>query len=223
MTAPGPNERNKLVARHMYLALAVARDWYRTRRHLRDDIESAAMYGLTRAVDGYDKSLNVKFETYARRAITHEIQHEIRQSRPRGYRRHGDGKRPPEVLSLIPTDEERASRPRGAASPEPELDRRESWEALLARFRPGHRPIMRLLFEDDLTITEVADVLGLTRRETLAIYSSALAGIDTKARVPLERPARAVSPPPCYVVIDEAGDMPPGLWPYLESLACPSC
>ncbi len=142
------------------------------------------MLGLTNAARAYDPQKNVKFYSFAKRVIENQMRKELIQGRPRGFRKPRDAgsSSPPKIQTLGPGAERYGVRPRGEPSPDPEPDHVEAFELLLLRFRAGVRPLLRLVFQEGLSIPEVARILGLTRREAFDCYSQALAEVDVPQR-----------------------------------------
>jgi RNA polymerase sigma factor (sigma-70 family) len=171
--------QRELASLYVPLAKKLARRFAEKRPYLADEIHSAAQLGLTLAAESYDDSLQVTFATYARKLIRNAILREIRDSGPRGFRRSRADR--PQIHSLGPSVERLAARP-GGPTVEEQAQAAEGFERLLSYFRPGHRPLLRLLFAEDLSIGEAAGELGLTRAEALALYSHALTGLGTRTR-----------------------------------------
>jgi RNA polymerase sigma factor (sigma-70 family) len=170
-----------LASRYVPLANSIARRFSANRPRSRDEIKSAAYLGLTLAAESFNAQEDVTFFTYARQVITNTIRRELRDSRPRGYQQSRDREHAPKTLTMSPGVERHAVRPPGDV-PFDRLEAQEAFERLLERFRPGHRPFLRLLFVEDLSISEASAELGLTRAEALRLYSQALAGFGTKVR-----------------------------------------
>lgn len=114
---PSPTERNELVMRHYSMARAIA-----CRIHQRlpkavelDDLISAAVTGLIEAIDRYDATRKVPFETYAKHRIHGAVVDTLRAADwvPRSVRRKADliettRKQLSEQLGRTPTRREMA-------------------------------------------------------------------------------------------------------------------
>lgn len=82
-----------LVKENMGLAWQLIFKWQRkVPDRFRDDVESAALYGLTMAALNFDPTMEWRFSTYAYKTIRGYILHAIDRDRPKGYRRRSDYK-----------------------------------------------------------------------------------------------------------------------------------
>ena len=89
-TRPLNEQQQDLARRYVPFARSIAGPFAKARPQERDEIESAAYLGLTRAAGNYDLSRGVKFATYAKNRIRGEILDTLRNLVPRGFRRSGD-------------------------------------------------------------------------------------------------------------------------------------
>jgi RNA polymerase sigma factor (sigma-70 family) len=76
-----PDLRDELVLRHMGLVSSIARH-FAFDPNMRDDLTQVGYIGLIKAVEQFDPTLGVPFEAYARRIISGEISHYLRDLAP---------------------------------------------------------------------------------------------------------------------------------------------
>lgn len=68
------NDRNELITENVRLAYYFAHRWKRKAYWMDlDELMSAAQYGLTKAANTFDDTLEIKFSTYAGKCIENEI------------------------------------------------------------------------------------------------------------------------------------------------------
>lgn len=145
-----------------------------------DDLESAAMHGLTKASNHFRPELGYKFGTYATWWIRQYIQRAVEQQRRAGFKqlrgarpvkiepRPATKGRKDEVPSLHELATDRAERPTAR------IERTELWDRLM-RYLPARlREVLWLLYQEDLTLQEAGDVLGMSRERVRQLETRAI-------------------------------------------------
>ncbi len=166
--APLTPEQQELAARYFEWALRVASFPKSNQPHLADEIESAALLGLVKAARAYVPNREVRFESYARHRVEGEISDALIREQAKGFRK--SVRRPPRV-SPIQVSEAGCAILEGAgqvlgSQPDPDvgtqLAEEESFELAIATVPDKFKPLLRLLFVHDQSLTRAAGELGIS-------------------------------------------------------------
>lgn len=215
--AEGRVDRNALIRGHMDMARRLARKVARRvpRSVLRDELESAALLGLTEAAVRYDASRGEPFVAYAAKRVRGAILDELRKSdvltrRGReGARRLADATRTVEAKvgrpattdeiarvlgvtieevsraraqlsspALVPLDDVRdMPRTPESQSPDERVASEQQRAALveaLQQLPERDSQILSLYYQENLTLKEIGDVLGVSESRVSQLRSRAL-------------------------------------------------
>lgn len=126
--------------RFAWLALHLARPFQRRRPDAHDELESAAMLGLTQASLRWRAKHGVKFQTYAKSRINGAMLDELERLRPYGYRKTREDA--PHVLSYHQDQDRQVGTARSPSDPLDILiaaEEQAAYEAWLDRLRKAVR------------------------------------------------------------------------------------
>jgi RNA polymerase sigma factor (sigma-70 family) len=186
-----------LAAQWIDMAYGHARLWARRRPLLRDEFVSGAMFALVEAARNFDPALNKAFYTYLKWHLRHARKEVLRAHVPKGYRITGCLRFNAEALArrrpaLVEWDP-RKDGAVGADHPEfADVEMREWVEHHLAHLGDRHANVCVQMYWYGRFAQEVADELGCTRREVLAIHDEALEAL--RSALAAEGPPRPDSP-----------------------------
>lgn len=78
-------EQQELASKYVLFARSLAKPYKRKFPELRNQLDSAALFGLVQAVQTYNKDRNIKFATFARYRILGAVRDAQRECIPKGY------------------------------------------------------------------------------------------------------------------------------------------
>lgn len=159
-TDPGAN---CVSPEQLKLAYVIASKYWRRLPRLKDDIESAALYGLVLAVRRYDGS--VKFVTYAWKMIHGSVSDMLRNEAPLGYRRLRGRK-----VATVPQSV-RLTDVHGYCDPEFS----DTVERLCVKVPKRHATVLRLIYIEGLDVPQIAERLRKSRNRVWQMERQAYA------------------------------------------------
>jgi len=162
-------QREALVTENMGLAHFIARRFFGAVREVpRDDIESAALLGLTLAAQRYDPASPYKFSSFAWMKIRGTILSEIR--------RLTHGGRALNTLTEIDADgsESLADPADPTLRINAQIDARKQIERLTLRLSQRSKRIIYMRFVDELSIGAIAKRFGITEGRVSQIVAESL-------------------------------------------------
>lgn len=189
--------RERLIEEHMPLVRAVARRFSGAGEPVEDLVQVGAI-GLIKAVDRYDAARGIALEHYAASLIAGEIRHHLRdQCAPvRIPRRlHQEGVR----VRVEVLDEDGPDDARLSGDPLAAAEDRLALAAAARALHPRSRQLLALCFEHDLSQSQAATALGMSRAQASRQLHEALramrGALAEPAAVPGETTAVALLRP----------------------------
>lgn len=162
-------ERDSLITENLALAYAIANRFAHTAPSIPpDDIEGAALLGLTIAAARFDPARRCKFSTFAWTTIRGTIINEIRRETHRGH----------SIEYSDPLDEDGetnlADARHSAATLDAQIDARARIRVLKRRLDRRSKRIIEMYFEQDLLMREIAERQGLSEGLISCVIAEAL-------------------------------------------------
>lgn len=167
---------------HLRLAYKIASKFYKDNKYKsRDELNSAALLGLVLAVKRFDKSKGVKFSTFATATIIGTIKGDFYLDKSNFIRKTVDGKRVIEQISIdslnriihLKTDVEFMEWCGSDFDMDKEIENIDL-KIAISKLDELQRKIINMLYFEDKTQNEVAELLGTTQVQISRIKSRAI-------------------------------------------------
>lgn len=166
---PLTDAQQALAIKYLPMARGLARPFKDQFPDVWDEFESAACIALVEAARVFEPSREVKFTTFARQRIWGNLRDVRRQRILRSKVECVVADGATSILSLI-TEVPGEGPPIGA-----ELEASEAIEAWLRKLPRQHADICRMIYLDDMTRAEIAEVVGFSASRITYIHLEALA------------------------------------------------
>lgn len=166
---PLTDEQRGLAERHVNLAWSIveSKAWKYPRR--RDEIESAAMYGLLKAARSFDPGAGVEFCRLAGKTIRGQIKDCRREWQPKGFKNQTDHDLLPKVLSFDELTDGAIDMP---------VDPDETFEHMIRMLPEKLKFVLRRYYLDGKTLSEIAVESGVSTSCVCQRHKSAIGRIS---------------------------------------------
>lgn len=182
---PLNEQQREMAARHMSVALSIARQFSKSWKWLQDDLESAALLALVECARVYDPSYNVKFSTFAKHRINGALinfRKKFVQAHFRKYTSDPDAIRQwfsvkpssnlsqSEVMDLEMKSGDESVREDGS----PGFEIRDEIEALIRTLPIVHQAVMTEVYLNHRSLKQTSIQIGYSISRVFAIHREAI-------------------------------------------------